>query len=69
MVSGPGRGGGPGPGRWKEARMRSCHGDAKAVGVGRHGVSSKGLEELGTWCWPSMERRPDLEHEGGRGQI
>lgn len=49
--------------------MRSCHGDAKAVGVGRHGVSSKGLEELGTWCWPSMERRPDLEHEGGRGQI
>ena len=25
--------------------------------------------ELGAWCWPSTERKPELEHEAGRGQI
>lgn len=46
MVGGPGRRREPGPGRWKGACRRSFHGDAMAVGVGRHGISSKGLEEL-----------------------
>lgn len=35
----------PGPGRWKGAHRRSCHGEATAVDVGRHGIFSDSLEE------------------------